>query len=424
MTKPKRLFSGVRFACTLGSSLLCVVPSLSAQTHHTASHAAPAHAAPVEPTGPTAVFDTSSGRVTCRLYDKQAPQTVATFIALAKGEKDWTGSDGTVQHGKPFYDATQLIGVTDGFRGGDREAFSQGNAGPAIEPEKTGLDTERPGRLVAVVKDGKQNAASFVVLDHTIADFSKRGVVFGQCDDASVQVAEDIAHTLLSADNRPAHPVVLRRVAIVEAGQELPPPAPPMEGEADLTIPPLPAPAVPAPDPTGPTAIIETTLGTITCRLFDKEAPIAVANFVALATGTKSFKNPTTGVEVKGRRFYDGLHFGRVIPDFMIQNNDRPFDPKGDHDIGFHFGNEIVPGLSFDRPGRLAYANSGPNTNNTEFFVTEHPIRRLDGSYTIFGQCDDASVKVVEAAARVPRDDHDKPLAPITIKNVTITPAH
>ncbi|SEG45477.1 peptidyl-prolyl cis-trans isomerase A (cyclophilin A) [Bryocella elongata] len=408
---------------SLIATLACLASSsLIAQTHRaTASHAAPAHAAPVEPTGPTAVFDTSSGRVVCRLYDKQAPQTVATFLALAKGEKDWTGADGTVRHGKPFYDATQLIGVTDGFRGGDREAFSQGNAGPAVEPEKTGLDTERPGRLVAVVKDGKQNAASFVVLDHTIADFSKRGVVFGQCDDASVTVAADIAHTLLSADNRPLHPVVLRRVAIVAAGQELPPPAPPMEGEADLTIPPLPAPAVPAPDPTGPTAIIETTLGTISCKLFDKEAPIGVANFVALANGTKSFKNPSTGVEVKGRRFYDGLHFGRVIPDFMIQNNDRPFDPKGDHDIGFHFGNEIVPGLSFDRPGRLAYANSGPNTNNTEFFVTEHPIRRLDGSYTIFGQCDDASVKVVEAAARIPRDDHDKPLVPITIKRVTIS---
>jgi peptidyl-prolyl cis-trans isomerase A (cyclophilin A) len=408
---------------SLIATLACLASSsLVAQTHRPApSHAAPA--ASVEPTGPTAVFDTSAGRITCKLFSKQAPQTVAAFLALAKGEKDWTDAAGVVQHGKPFYDATQLIGVTDGFRGGDREAFSQGSAGPAVEPEKTGLDTERPGRLVAVVKDGKQNVSAFVVLDHSIADFSKRGVVFGQCDEASIPVTTDIAHTLLSADNRPPHPIVLRRVVIVEAGQELPPPAPPIEGEADLTIPPLPAPAVPAPEPTGPTAVIETSMGTLTCKLFEKEAPIGVANFVGLASGAKSFKNPTTGVEVKGRHFYDGLHFARVIPDFMIQNNDRPFDPKGDHDIGFHFGNEIAPGLTFDRPGRLAYANAGPNTNNTEFFVTEHPIHRLDGSYTIFGQCDDASVKAVEAIARVPRDDHDKPLAPITIKRVTIISA-
>jgi peptidyl-prolyl cis-trans isomerase A (cyclophilin A) len=109
-----------------------------------------------------------------------------------------------------------------------------------------------------------------------------------------------------------------------------------------------------------------------------------------------------------------------VIPDFMIQNADMPGDPSGGADIGFHFGVETVPGLTFDRPGRLAYANAGPDTNQSEFFIAEHPMHRLDGGYTIFGQCDDAGVKVVEAIARVPRDEKNKPLTPVVIRKITI----
>jgi len=164
---------------------------------------------------------------------------------------------------------------------------------------------------------------------------------------------------------------------------------------------------------------IETSMGTMSCKLFSKEAPVGVANFVGLATGTKAYKNPVTHVEVKGKKYYDGLSFGRVLPDFMIQNADLP-GGRGDGDIGFKFDNEIVPGLTFDRPGRLAYANAGPGTNQSEFFITEHAVHRLDGNYTIFGQCDDATVKMVEAIARVPRDAHNKPLTPVVIKKVTV----
>ena len=87
-------------------------------------------------------------------------------------------------------------------------------------------------------------------------------------------------------------------------------------------------------------------------------------------------------------------------------------------DIGFHFANEVVPGLTFDRPGRLAYANSGPDTNESEFFVTLAPNHRLDGNYTIFGQCDDASVKVAEGIAAVARDDRNRPLKAVVIRSV------
>jgi cyclophilin family peptidyl-prolyl cis-trans isomerase len=120
-----------------------------------------------------------------------------------------------------------------------------------------------------------------------------------------------------------------------------------------------------------------------------------------------------------GKKFYDGLSFRRVIPDFMIQNADLPGDPSGDGDIGFHFANEIVPGLNFDRPGRLAYANAGPDTNESEFFITEAPNHRLDGNYTIFGQCDEASVKLVGEVARVPRDEKNRPVKAVVIRGIT-----
>ena len=386
-----------------------------AQTRRTAT----AHPG-VEPTGPTVVFDTSSGRVVCRLYSEQAPITTANFIALAQGKKDWADALSVVQQGKPFYDATQVFGMTVGITAGDRAAVGTGVAGPSVTPEKTGLDVDRAGRLISMVVKGAQSSSVIGILQDADLEYSKRAVVFGQCDKASIEVTRGISHDLMSTDNHPAKPVVLRRVLIVAEGQPLPPPAGPITGETTLTVPPLPVPAVAAPEPTGPTAIIETSMGSFTCRLFSKEAPVGVANFVGLAQGTKSFKSPATHTEVRGKKFYDGLHFCRVIPDFMVQNSDMPGDPEGGGSLGFKFDNEIVPGLTFDRPGRLAYANSGPGTNSSEFFITEHPVHRLDGNYTIFGQCDDASVKLVEEIARVPRDAHNKPLTPVAIKHVLV----
>jgi len=163
-------------------------------------------------------------------------------------------------------------------------------------------------------------------------------------------------------------------------------------------------------------------MGTLTCRLFQQETPIATSNFIGLVNGTKDWQMPLTHRPMRGRRFYDGLSFARVIPDFMIQNADMP-GHTDDGDIGFKFDNEVVPGLTFDRPGRLAYANAGPGTNESEFFVTEHSVHRLDGNFTIFGQCDDASVKLVESIARVPRNANNKPLIPVVIRTITIVPA-
>jgi cyclophilin family peptidyl-prolyl cis-trans isomerase len=408
-----------RHCLILSLVALVLVPALCAMQSRKATLPVKAP----EADGPRVVIDTSAGRLLCRLYSKQAPTTSANFIALARGTKPWTDAAGASQTGKPFYDGLQIFGMVDGVTAGDRAAVGLGTAGPSTPPEKAGLDVDHSGRLVAMVEKGQQSSSAFGVLVDADLELSKRAVVFGQCNDESVSVARAISHDLLSADNHPAKPVVLRRVAIVADGEQLPPPAEAAAGEATLTVPPIPAPTVPAPEPTGPTAQIETTKGTFTCKLFDKEAPIGVANFVGLAQGTKPFRNPATHTEVRGRHFYDGLSFRRVIPDFMVQNADMPGDPEGGGDIGFHFNNEIVPGLTFDRPGRLAYANAGPGTNASEFFITEHTVHRLDGNYTIFGQCDEASVKLVEEIVRMPRDAHNKPLSPVIIRHVTITPS-
>jgi peptidyl-prolyl cis-trans isomerase A (cyclophilin A) len=175
------------------------------------------------------------------------------------------------------------------------------------------------------------------------------------------------------------------------------------------------------PQPTGPTVLFDTSMGRMTCQLFDKQAPTAVANFVGLATGTKDWTDPQTKQKVHGQPYYDGTTFHRVIPEFMIQGGDRL--GTGEGDPGYMFRDEFDPDLNFDVPGRLAMANSGPNTNGSQFFITEVPYESLDQHYTIFGQCDAHSVLVVQSIARVNRDGNDKPNEPVVLKKVTVIPA-
>jgi peptidyl-prolyl cis-trans isomerase A (cyclophilin A) len=422
---------------TIAVGLVMVMGVVSAglgQTRGGVWHGARAAAKVVEPTGPTVVIDTSMGRITCKLYEKQAPVTSANFVGLAEGSKDWKDptTDKVVQ-GKGFYDGTGLAGVSDGVMGGDRLGMLKGTAGAPFPAEKSELGFERAGRLVmakfkpepGIPKGPEMTSSSvFYVLEHADMEYVGRGTVFGQCDEASLPVVTAISHALLSVDNHPAKPIAINHMAVVREGEAMPPVAAAVP-LANVTPQPMPmgVGAIPSPEPTGPTALIETSMGPLTCKLFSSEAPVGVANFIGLEEGTKAWKNPSTHVQVHGRKFYDGLSFRRVIPDFMIQNADMPGDASGDGDIGFHFANEIVPGLTFDRPGRLAYANAGPDTNESEFFITEAPNHRLDGNYTIFGQCDDASVKVVEAIARVPRDEHNRPLKVVAIRRITFTDA-
>jgi len=167
-----------------------------------------------------------------------------------------------------------------------------------------------------------------------------------------------------------------------------------------------------------PTAVFETTMGTLRCKLFPKEAPKTVANFIGLADGTKDWTDPATGQKKHGVPLYSGTIFHRVIANFMIQGGD-PLG-TGTGDPGYRFEDEIVTSLTFDRPGRLAMANAGPGTNGSQFFMTEVPTPHLNGHHTIFGQCDDASVELVKKIARVPKGPGDKPVTPVRINKIVI----
>lgn len=167
-----------------------------------------------------------------------------------------------------------------------------------------------------------------------------------------------------------------------------------------------------------PTAIIDTTAGKLTCTLFPDKAPIGVANFIGLARGSKDWTNPSNGKKMHGVPLYNGTIFHRVIPEFMIQGGDPTGTGMGDP--GYKFKNETSPDLLFDRPGRLAYANAGPDTNGSQFFITEVAYPSLNGGYTIFGQCDDSSVELVKKIARMPRGANDRPNDPVKIVKITI----
>jgi peptidyl-prolyl cis-trans isomerase A (cyclophilin A) len=171
-----------------------------------------------------------------------------------------------------------------------------------------------------------------------------------------------------------------------------------------------------------PTAVIDTTAGKLTCTLFPDKAPIGVANFIGLATGTKDWTSPVTHQKKHGVPLYDGTIFHRVIPDFMIQGGDPMGTGTGDP--GYAFKNETSNDLKFDRPGRLAYANAGPGTNGSQFFITEIAYSSLNGGYTIFGQCDAASVTLVKQIARMGRDSNDRPYKPVKINHITIENAN
>ena len=170
--------------------------------------------------------------------------------------------------------------------------------------------------------------------------------------------------------------------------------------------------------PNGPSVVFDTSMGRITCQFYQKQAPQTVANFIALAEGTKDWTDPVSHKKMHGKKLYDGTTFHRVIPQFMIQGGDPAGTGMGDP--GYTFEDEFDPNLNFDVPGRLAMANSGPNTDGSQFFITEQPYDSLNQHYSLFGQCDEDGVAVVKAIARVERDADDKPLTPVILRKVTI----
>ncbi len=163
---------------------------------------------------------------------------------------------------------------------------------------------------------------------------------------------------------------------------------------------------------------IETDKGNISCKLFETEAPVTVRTMVGLAIGKISYVHPETK-QTEHKKFFDGLIFDRVIPTVLIQGGDLLGTGVGHPEgPGFPYKSEIVPSLKFDMPGRLAMANSGPDTNDTHFFITEAPFPSFNGKFTIWGQCE--NVDVVKAIDRVPRDAGDTPVTPVHMQRVLI----
>jgi len=138
-------------------------------------------------------------------------------------------------------------------------------------------------------------------------------------------------------------------------------------------------------------ATFQTSMGDIIVKLYDKDAPKTVANFIGLANGSKQWKSPASG-EWKNVPLYDGTYFHRVIPNFMIQGGDPYTGPGGDPSRagagfpGYRFEDELNNGHVFDKPGYLAMANSGPDTNGSQFFITEVPTPHLNNKHTVFGE--------------------------------------
>ena len=167
---------------------------------------------------------------------------------------------------------------------------------------------------------------------------------------------------------------------------------------------------------TGTYAVFKTNMGVIICKLFDKLAPATVDNFIGLAEGTRTFKDPKTGRETK-RPYFDGTLFHRVIPNFMIQGGDPTGTGQGGP--GYNIKGEIRGSLRFDRPGRLAMANAGsPDTAGSQFFITHGPKSYLDGGYTIFGQVMKGQ-EVVNAIGRV-QTRSDRPIFDVVLEKLTI----
>jgi peptidyl-prolyl cis-trans isomerase A (cyclophilin A) len=166
----------------------------------------------------------------------------------------------------------------------------------------------------------------------------------------------------------------------------------------------------------GTYAVFDTTLGKIVIRLLEKEAPKTVANFVGLAEGTKEFSDAKSGQKVK-RPFYDGLSFHRVIPNFMIQGG-CPLG-TGTGDAGYKFADEFHSSLKHDKPGKLSMANSGPNTNGSQFFLTVAATPWLDNHHAIFGEVVEGQ-DVADNISKVERDRSDRPLKPMVLQKVTI----
>ena len=167
----------------------------------------------------------------------------------------------------------------------------------------------------------------------------------------------------------------------------------------------------------GTYAVFNTSEGAVVCRLFEKEAPITVKNFTDLAEGKRDWKDTVSGKGGAGP-LYSGTIFHRVIPKFMIQGGDPSGTGMGGPGYKFQDETKASP-HSFDQPGKLAMANSGPNTNGSQFFITVAPTSWLTGKHTIFGEVIEGQ-DIVNKISNVQRNPQDRPVKDVVLQSITI----
>jgi peptidyl-prolyl cis-trans isomerase A (cyclophilin A) len=166
-----------------------------------------------------------------------------------------------------------------------------------------------------------------------------------------------------------------------------------------------------------PKVLMSTTAGDIHLTLFADRAPKTVENFLGLASGTKEWTHPETRETITGKSLYEGTIFHRVIPGFMIQGGDPTGTGRGGP--GYRFADETSPKDSFAKPGLLAMANAGPNTNGSQFFITTVPTPHLNGNHTIFGEVTQG-VDIVQKIVSAPTGSANRPVKPDQIIKITL----
>ena len=164
-------------------------------------------------------------------------------------------------------------------------------------------------------------------------------------------------------------------------------------------------------------AVFQTNLGTFKAKLFHKRAPKTVQNFIDLAEGTTEWTHPRTGAKKKDTPFYDGLVFHRIIEGFMIQGGCPQGTGRGNP--GYKFADEFHDELTHRGPGVLSMANSGPNSNGSQFFVTLDATTWLDGKHAVFGEVVEGQDVVAKIGA-VQTGPGDRPSSPVTLEKLTI----
>ncbi|WP_280513710.1 peptidylprolyl isomerase [Natronobacterium gregoryi] len=179
--------------------------------------------------------------------------------------------------------------------------------------------------------------------------------------------------------------------------------------------------------PSGPTdekprvdslaATLHTSEGDIDVELYDEHAPRTVENFVGLATGEKTWTDPETSDEIEGEPLYDDVLFHRIIADFMLQTGDPTGTGRGGP--GYQFDDEFHDDLRHDDEGILSMANSGPDTNGSQFFITLDAQPHLDGRHTVFGKVTDG-MDVVHAIGAVETDENDRPIEDVLLESVSV----